>query len=193
MAKVKYGGGRFVFFTDPAIEKAVDKSVALALSKWGAYVRRSARQSIKKRKKPSLPGNPPHSHEGSLKRLLNFYFDKVTKTVVVGPEIKSNSSGAPNTLEFGGASVKSPKNVDRKFKVGDFGPIRAVQDATGREVFVWTRLKSGKQCRRASELYKRYIVSKWRVIKVAPRPYMNPAMMKNLHVAPYCFKASLRG
>lgn len=195
MAKVRYGGGRFVFFTDPAIEKAVSRSVAAGLSKWGAYVRRSARQSIKKRKGPSKPGNPPHSHEGSLKALLNFYFDKVTKTVVVGPEIKPASTGAPNTLEFGGHAVRGPQVIDKVFKIGETGPIKKERGPNGRNILVWTKLTTPEQAALATKLYKEHSLQarKRKQFYVASRPYMRPAMMKNLHVAPVFFKASLKG
>lgn len=193
MAKVISQGGRFIFFTDPAIERALKKSTADALSKWGAFVRRSARQSIKKRKRASLPGEPPHSHEGSLKRLLNFYFDTVTKSVVVGPEIKANANGAPNTLEFGGDIIKGSKVLNKDFRVGDYGPIRTVIGQNGRKVYVWTKLQSSEQCKRAKRLFSEYARANRRVYRILPRPYMRPALLKNLHIAPLCFKASLKG
>ena len=195
MAK-RISGTRFVFFTDPSVHLEIDKATARGLSRWGAYVRRSARQSIRPRKGPAPPGQPPHSHEGSLKGLLNFYFDRMTKTVVVGPEIKAaNATGAPNTLEFGGAVSRLPVFTKRVFKVGEKGPIRKAKKGNSRKSVVWTRLKTQKQCEHAQKIYesmnrKRVMATNFNVL---PRPYMRPAMMKNLHVAPNCFKAVLRG
>lgn len=194
MAKIR--GKRFVFFTDPTVFTEIDKGKAKALSKWGAYVRRTARQSIKNRKGPSAPGQPPHSHEGSLRGLLNFYFDRMTKSVVVGPEIKTaNSTGAPNILEFGGSVHKGPVVTQRVFHIGEKGPIRRKKSSNQRKSLVWVRLKTQEQCEMAKRIYDSQMRKKMEAINfhILPRPYMYPAMMKNLHVAPDCFRAILRG
>lgn len=186
---------RFVFFTDPNFDQSIDKATKRGLSKWGAYVRRSARQSIRKRNGASLPGNPPYSHEGSLKRLLNFYFDRVTKSVVVGPEFKTASTNAPNVLEFGGKVLKFPEIVIREFRVGEKGPVRLANVKRKKNTFVWATLYTQKQCERAKRLYNEQMKKNRQSINalVLPRPYMEPAMMKNLRVAPDCFKATLKG
>ncbi|HOM77081.1 MAG TPA: hypothetical protein PLE88_11240, partial [Anaerohalosphaeraceae bacterium] len=57
-----------LFFDSPKVIRAVDKSTRKVLSRFGAFVRRTAKQSIRKRKKSSTPGTPPSSHTGLLKR-----------------------------------------------------------------------------------------------------------------------------
>ena len=192
----KVTNSRFVFFTDPSLKGEINEGMKLGLSRWGAYIRRTARQSIKERKGPSKPGFPPHSHEGSLKRLLNFYYDRVSKTVVVGPEIKSvRPTGAPNILEFGGAVKQDAVVTQRVFKVGDKGPIKVKENSPTSKKLVWIKLKTQKQCERATRIYNEQQKKKRVALnfKIAPRPYMYPAMMKNLHVAPKNFKATLKG
>lgn len=196
----------FRYFDDPTIHKYIDKATANGLGKWGAYVRRTARQSIKERPGPSKPGSPPHSHVGTLKKLIEFAFDTTTKTVVVGPEISANPSGAPNILEFSGRVRKRNKPVQKAktFLIGEFGPVRFKINSKGDAVPVFAKLKTQRQADRATRLFsniqmqrareneqkaKDELVKPW----VAARPYMGPAMVKNLHAAPQHFKSVLKG
>jgi hypothetical protein len=71
------------------------------LSRAGAFIRTTASQSVRTRKGSAPPGRPPHSHEGSLRRLIYFGYDPTSDSVVVGPEGFRRST-APNVLEFGG-------------------------------------------------------------------------------------------
>ena len=188
-----YEGSRYKFVNDPTLRARIDRATLLALGKWGAFVRRTARQSMRRTKKPAPPGQPPRVHEGSIKRLLNFYYDTRDDTVVVGPEIRPRPTGAPNTLEFGGRVVKGP-NIHKTFKIGDFGPIRdEINVATGRPKLIWARLRTTRQVGRATTLWKKYCMANARSFYVAARPFMRPAMLKNLHVVPKCFQSCLKG
>lgn len=97
------------FFDSDKVKGLVDKAARRVLSKFGAFVRQRARSSIRSRKKPALPGQPPSSHEGSLKRLIFFAYDPAAKSVVVGPT-RFREGEAPGLLEKGG-------RVGRKGKV----------------------------------------------------------------------------
>jgi len=104
-----------LFFDRATVVREVGKANASALSKAGSFVRRRARSSLRRRKKPSAPGTPPSVHSSSnvatLKAIL-FAYDSVNKSVVVGP-IRLNqkhfigpqliSGTVPSTHEFGGA------------------------------------------------------------------------------------------
>ncbi|GHT30585.1 hypothetical protein FACS1894214_0720 [Planctomycetales bacterium] len=73
------------------------------LSKFGSYVRQTAKKSIRKRKGTSKPGSPPFSHTGTLKKFLFFGYDPNKRSVVIGPVVVPGKSGkAPSTLEHGG-------------------------------------------------------------------------------------------
>lgn len=92
------------FFDSAKVERAVGRARRRALSKAGAFVRQSAKTSIRKRRGSAPPGKPPHSHEGSLRRLIFFGYDRSTDSVVVGP-VPFRAGTAPRALEFGGPTV----------------------------------------------------------------------------------------
>jgi hypothetical protein len=93
-----------LFFDRPKVVRAVDRARRQALSRGGAFIRQTARRSIRPRKSTSRPGHPPHSHEGSLRRLILFGYDDRTDSVVIGP-VGFRRKRAPNVLEFGGTTT----------------------------------------------------------------------------------------
>lgn len=102
---------KYLFFDSPKVIRAVDKSTRKVLSKFGAFVRRSARQSIRKRKRTSAPGSPPSSHTGLLKRFIFFGYDPDQKSVVIGPVPLNQRGKTPSTLEYGGRATVRRKQV----------------------------------------------------------------------------------
>lgn len=103
MIGVRIDAAKSMFF-DRVIVSAADKGEVKTLSKMGAFIRTSARSSIRKRKKSSRPGQAPSSHTGLLKKFLYFGYDSGRRTVVVGPA-RLNGTRNPQsleTLEFGG-------------------------------------------------------------------------------------------
>jgi hypothetical protein len=90
-----------LFFDKPIVLRAVDKAKRAVLSKAGAYITTTAKHSIRSRKTPAPPGQPPHSHKGTLRRLIFFAYDRSRDSVVVGP-VGLGSSNVPHILEFGG-------------------------------------------------------------------------------------------
>ena len=147
------------FFDRQAVIAAVGRANVLALSKAGAYIRRSAKGLIRsggKKGKVSLPGEPPRSHVGSLRDLIFFSWDARTRSVVVGPALFKQSPDAaspvsgtvPSVLEHGGQIIV--KRLARKF--GSRSPI----------------------------------------VTIAPRPYMLPALNKNLDVLPPMWMGSVK-
>ena len=105
-----------LFFDRAAIASAVDRGVRKVLSKFGAFVRTTAKHSIRKRKTVSRPGSPPSSHVGTLKNLIFFGYDPSQRSVVIGPASfagKTGTAEAPPLLEYGGTA----KRKNRKGKV----------------------------------------------------------------------------
>ncbi|MCY2968423.1 MAG: hypothetical protein NT069_33160 [Planctomycetota bacterium] len=92
------------FFDSEKVIAATDKAERRNLSKAGAFIRRSARSSIRKTKKTSLPGQPPRSHVGLLRDRLFFEYDISARAVVAGPE-KAKPANVPQLLEYGGSLV----------------------------------------------------------------------------------------
>ena len=95
-----------MFFPSKAIPRRVDAASRKVLSKFGAFVRRTARSSIRKRKGASKPGRPPSSHTGLLKKFIWFGYEPNRKSVVIGPaKLTSKNTDAPETLEYGGTTT----------------------------------------------------------------------------------------
>jgi len=101
-----------LFFDSAKVVRSVDKSTRKVLSKFGAFVRRTAKQSIRKRKTSSAPGAPPSSHTGLLKRFIFFGYDPQKRSVVIGPErLDQKNTDAPHTLEYGGRTTVDKKRI----------------------------------------------------------------------------------
>ena len=138
---------RNLFFDRPKVQRAVDAARRRVLSKAGAFIRREARQSIRRRKGTSPPGRPPYSHVGLLRNLILFGYDERTDSVVVGP-VGFKRSNVPHVLEYGGVTTV-------------------------------TEYRRGRLRRRR--------------VRIAPRPYMGPALAKELPKFPELWRNSIRG
>jgi hypothetical protein len=121
----------------PKIKKLTEKSELTGLKSIGAFARKVAQRSMRKRFKPSKPGQPPSVHSGGLKKGIVFAVDKAHASVLIGPLKISNINGkrfaskdvAPATLEYGGNSGEYLNKRRRVRKVGDGGEIRMVSGA----------------------------------------------------------------
>lgn len=102
MISLNFKAAKEGFFDRVKVLAAVDKATLSVLGKFGAFVRRRAKSSIRKRKKPAPPGQPPSSHVGLLKDLIYFSYDSSHKSVVIGPTLSNRPTGAPENLEYGG-------------------------------------------------------------------------------------------
>lgn len=111
---------RHLFFDKQTVLRAVDKAKRAVLSKAGAFIRTTARHSIRTRKGSAPPGKPPHSHTGLLRRFIYFGYDRASDSVVVGP-VGFSRSTAPRVLEFGGKT-----EVKRRRRRGKVVKTRAV-------------------------------------------------------------------
>jgi hypothetical protein len=102
------------FFNRRAVTSAVDRATRRVLSRFGAFVRTTARSSIRRRKSVSKPGRPPTSWTGLLKKFLFFSFDRERRSVVIGPVRLNSSDGeAPGLLERGGAATREDRRGKR--------------------------------------------------------------------------------
>jgi len=107
-----------LFFDSPKVINAMDKATRKVLSRFGAFVRRTAKGSIRKRKKSSAPGMPPSSHTGLLKRFIFFGYDLSRKSVVIGPErLNAKNTDAPHTLEYGGTTTLAGRDSKRRIHI----------------------------------------------------------------------------
>ncbi|MBW1649017.1 MAG: hypothetical protein JRJ72_13115 [Deltaproteobacteria bacterium] len=106
-----------VFFDTKTVRSKTDKATRRVLSKFGAFVRQTAKRSMRKRKKTSQPGKPPSSHTGLLKKFIFFGYDVVRRSVVIGPVrlTRKGRGEAPSVLEYGGAvTMRSLRRAGKK-------------------------------------------------------------------------------
>lgn len=110
------------FFDRQAVIARVGVARVRVLSRMGAFVRTRARSLIRQKKGVSAPGTPPHSHEGSLRKMLYFAYDPATDTVVVGPawfnwtkkRLRAGNKPVPQLLEEGGRHVVVDRSGGRR-------------------------------------------------------------------------------
>lgn len=145
------------FFDSSRVLARVDRARRRVLSRFGAFVRTRARSSIRKRKKASAPGQPPSSHEGSLKRLLFFAYDASSRSVVVGP-VPFQRGEAPELLEEGGTAI-------RRRRVRPAGSRKA----SAPQAAAFRRLVAAGRITRPEPEYVTYQAT------YRARPYMAPA------------------
>lgn len=126
------------FFLDSAaVRDALSAGERRALSKFGAFVRRRAKSSIRYKTGTSAPGKPPHAHKSErftresrnkklgtttrrasspLRELIFFSYDPNTKSVVIGPALGGPRTGAPEKLELGKGGVRARPYMGPAFR-----------------------------------------------------------------------------
>ena len=102
--KLKQAKG--LFFDRQPVLNAVSRSERRVLSKFGAFVRRGARSSIRKRKSVSEPGRPPSSHTGLLRKMIFFVYEPATGFGGDRPRRIEQGHGGARLLEHGGSVVR---------------------------------------------------------------------------------------
>ncbi len=103
---MKLKQAKSLFFDRAAVQNAVGRAERRVLSKFGAFVRKGARTSIRKRKAISEPGKPPSSHTGLLRQNIYFVYEPNRASVVIGPIELNRGTEAPRLLEHGGQVVR---------------------------------------------------------------------------------------
>ena len=100
-----------LFFDRAAVTGAVDRATRRALSRFGAFVRQTARRSLRTRTGSAPPGQPPHSHTGLVRRFIWFAYEPARSSVVIGPaRLTGRGRGeAPSLLEHGGRAQRKAR------------------------------------------------------------------------------------
>lgn len=164
------------FFDRAAVVREVGRVNAAALSKAGAWIRRTARQSMKRRKKASSPGSPPSAHSkdavASLKNIL-FAYDSGNQSVVIGP-VRLNQV---NMSIFGG-SVSVPQ-------LHEFGGVQNIREVSSDKGKTWKR----RDMRRNPRPWERF---RTRRAKYPARPFMAPALAAEIGNFPSLWSSGAR-
>lgn len=104
-----------MFFDRETVVKRVKDGTKSRLSKFGSFVRQSARSLLGRRKRSSTAGNPPTSHTRLLKDFIFFGYDTLINGVVVGAmklnQVVRQSVPAPQLLEQGGTVKRDGKAI----------------------------------------------------------------------------------
>lgn len=112
-----------------AVLTEMDKKTERAFNHFGGYVRKVARNSMKKagkKKTVSDPGSPPLVHTGAIKNRVVYAYDANTRSVVIGPTPFPSKLGNPGArdLEEGSGNVvvktRNGKTVIYKFRKRPF-------------------------------------------------------------------------
>jgi hypothetical protein len=191
-----------LFFDSKKVRRAVDRTTRRVLSRFGAFVRRAARSSIRKRKRVSEPGNPPSSHTGLLRRFIWFAYEPDKRSVIIGPaRLTGDAMGeAPEALEYGGKIEKQARRISASdFLDWGYGPIRVggpggrlTPTETGKQLVTRAPITTRRQARRASRIHNSLGIGGYAKTQISPRPYMRPAFAKERPKLPGMWKNSIR-
>ena len=103
------------FFDKGPVLKGVDRAEKEALGKAGAFVRRTARRSM--RHKKTKPTGPPATHTGGIRNFIFFSYERFRSEVIIGPTLFRRGSkrlGVPSGAElqeFGGKAKINGRSV----------------------------------------------------------------------------------
>ncbi|MFN3193906.1 MAG: hypothetical protein ACE361_25570 [Aureliella sp.] len=181
-----------VRFTPEQLKRKTQQASFRSLGHAGGAIRLTAKRSIRRRKKPSSPGSPPHTQTGRLKRSIRYEVDRSQPDVVVGP-INEIAGRLWNMHEFGGIAKRRRKLKRYRFRVGEHGPIR-VKTLGNAAKFARIRLQTAAQASRATRLIEeenqRRSVAKPR--RYPKRPFMRPALDANRSRLPKFWRDSVK-
>lgn len=107
------------FFDRPQVINSVSRATRNVYAHFGAHVRKRARTSIRPRpgRRRSLPGDPPFSRVGLLRRFILFAWDAKRQSVVIGPTLINKPTGAPEILEYGGETEIVTRRERRRISI----------------------------------------------------------------------------
>lgn len=96
-----------MFLDKALIEGKIDRATFVVMNRIGAYIKRTARNSIRKpnKRKTYTPGLPPRNRTGKLKYRIFYHWDPIKRSVIVGPEYMPRmpkNPTIPEVLEYGG-------------------------------------------------------------------------------------------
>ena len=183
MLNVKYEFDRLT------VEDATIKGQKEAFRRAGAVVRLTARRSIRTVKKPSTPGNPPHARGRRFKNSITYQSD--AGGVVVGPVRFQNFDSTPAVLEYGGQRTTSlGAIVARKMRAdkvlnrqNQLPPRKSKRTGKDWRAKIHNRDAMIRRLRAAGKIGSDVLTTdesrEKKTFRIAPRPYMGPALNVN--------------
>lgn len=159
--------GKRTEFNSAAVLTPAARTVVRVLKRIGAFVRTKARDLVKKSRKTSAPGEPPKGKTNRLRGAI--LFDADGRSVVIGPALTARKS---NDGEPVGTTIPAV--------LEEGGQIRIVEEFVNGK---WVRSKSGRNTGRKTRV---------RTVRIAPRPFMGPALAKEAPKLPGLWRDSIR-
>lgn len=167
------------FFDRRAVRQAVGKATANFYGKAGAFIRTTARSSMRRRKTPSMPGSPPSVHSRSkvaTLRNIQFGYDFATDSLVIGP-LKLNQYGIRN-------GIKTTGTVPALHEYGGIAGIlekKMFNFDTGEIEWERTSFRGAEKAKRRGQK------TRVRQATYPARPFMGPALEKEAPNFPNLF------
>lgn len=149
------------FFDSKAVMNAAEKARHGVLAQQGAFVRTTAKRLIRRRKGVSQPGQPPFSHEGTLRKMLFFARENQGASVIVGP-------AKTNKIYFDRHRRPVTGTVPQILEEGGSITMLEVQRSDG----VWGRADLRSRRRLAGR------PTRYKTVQIKARPYMSTALAK---------------
>lgn len=160
------------------LERKTQSATFRSLGHAGAAIRLTARRSIRRRKKPSQPGSPPHTQTGHMKRVFRYEIASNKTEVLIGP-VNEFAGTIWNLHEFGGRAKGRRLLKSHRFQVGEYGPIRIKQPGYNTK-FARIQLQTPAQANRATRLIEEENARRQNEVRNYPkRPFMKPALDAN--------------
>jgi hypothetical protein len=174
---------REAFFDRPKVIASMKKAKRKVLSKAGAFVRKRARSSMRRRKSASAPGSPPsaHSSGNSLKTIL-FAYQPQSESTIVGPVQFADSSPTivRTTSTSPGLQERGESAVIREYR------YQPIQSNAAPSQWLPVRSKRIFKQRPGYTLQHRT-----RTVRFQKRPFMGPALEAEAPKFPELFKNSI--
>ena len=208
-----------IFFDRQAVVDAVGRARAKAMSLSALAIKRSAKRSMKyvtamsiqegqmlsgKRKRfrkvtVSKPFEPPRAIRPHpwVRKFTWSAFDKTTQSAVVGPMgFTARGTGAPRILEHGGVTARKKNKRRTRRVMGGAGEIRigGTPAKTTKQGVTYGKLHTQAQVTRANKLNEElYGPSFTGGTFQAPRPFMGPALLKEVPNMPKRWAGAVHG
>jgi len=181
--------------TKSSIKKVRAKAKTASIKSLGhaaGTIRKTARRSIRKGKKSSTPGTPPHTRKGQIRRSILYSVEKELQMAIIGPSSQLVGDIA-QAHEHGGRQKPKFRKPFWALRRGGVGPIRRTTSG-----FAFARLETARQVQRARELapqatafYRQRYQSQQPNV-YPKRPFMGPALDKTRARLPRHWAGSVR-
>jgi len=179
----------------PAVKKAAQTGSFNSLQHAGAALRLTAKRSIRKNKKPSAPGKPPHTRGRGygLAKVIAIETES-EMAIAIGPTPGRGGSTVWDLHEFGGTTRrKAERRLKRRTpKIGQSAPIDVDRFGKVVRARITTQAQAERAARTIDETNALRADRAGETLTYPARPFMAPALEKQKNRIPKHWQNSLR-